>query len=111
MEGDELRTIKAWLKVRPERTGHDHLFLTERGDNFTRQGINYLVAAIGDRAGLPHVNPHMLRHTCGYLLADMQTSPLIIQQLLGHRNAQHTVRYTRISASQFRGLWRRKRKA
>jgi type 1 fimbriae regulatory protein FimB len=46
------------------------VFLSERGP-CTRQMFNYLVAAIGERAGLlMHVHPHMLRHSCGYALAN-----------------------------------------
>lgn len=110
IEGDELRALKAWLRQRPERTGFDHVFLTERQHPFTRQGINYLCATIGQRAGLGHVYPHMLRHTCGHLLADQDTHPRIIQDYLGHRDPANTARYTRISAAKFRGLWRRKGK-
>jgi integrase len=31
----------------------------------TRQAVNYLIAAVGRRAKLGHVHPHMLRHSCG----------------------------------------------
>jgi type 1 fimbriae regulatory protein FimB len=36
----------------------------------------------------------MLRHACGYALADQGADTRLIQDYLGHRNIQHTVRYT-----------------
>jgi type 1 fimbriae regulatory protein FimB len=82
------------------------LFLSERGP-MTRQAINYLVGKIGHRAGLPvHVHPHMLRHSCGYALANKGCDTRLIQDYLGHRNIRHTQLYTRTAAVRFEGLWR-----
>jgi type 1 fimbriae regulatory protein FimB len=108
LDGDELRALRAWFRVR-ERHPSRHLpyvFLSERGP-CTRQMFNYLVAAIGQRAGLlMHVHPHMLRHSCGYALANKGRDTRLIQDYLGHKNVQHTVRYTRTAAVRFDGLWR-----
>jgi type 1 fimbriae regulatory protein FimB len=69
--------------------------------------FNCLVAVIGRRAGLlVHVHPHMLRHSCGDALANQGRDTRLIQDDLGHRNVQHTVRYTRTAAGRFEGLWR-----
>jgi type 1 fimbriae regulatory protein FimB len=69
--------------------------------------FNYLVAAIARRAGLlVHVHPHMLRHSCGYALANRGHDTRLIRDYLGHKNVQHTVRYTRTAAARFEGLWR-----
>lgn len=48
IEGDELRTIRRWLRVRDSHL--PWLLVTERGEQFTRQGIYYLVRRISDRA-------------------------------------------------------------
>jgi type 1 fimbriae regulatory protein FimB len=106
--GDELRALRAWFRVR-ERHPYRHLpyvFLSERGPCM-RQMFNYLVAAIGRRAGLlMPVHPHMLRHSCGYALANKGYDTRLIQDYLGHKNMQHTVRYTRTAKARFDGLWR-----
>ena len=47
----------------------------------------------------------MLRHACGYALADQGADTRLIQDYLGHRNIQHTVRYTELSADRFKGFW------
>ena len=108
IEGDELRSIRAWLKIRENypNSSSNYLFLSERGP-MTRQSINYLVEKTGIRAKLNFkVNPHMLRHSTGYYLANKGCDTRLIQDYLGHRNITHTVRYTRTSAHRFEGLWR-----
>jgi site-specific recombinase XerD len=108
IEGDELRSIRAWLKNRENypNANSNYLFLSERGP-LTRQAVNYLVEQIGKRAKLGFkVNPHMLRHSTGYYLANKGCDTRLIQDYLGHKNITHTVRYTRTSAHRFEGLWR-----
>jgi site-specific recombinase XerD len=108
IEGDELRGIRAWLRERENysNAGSNYLFLSERGP-MTRQSINYLVEQTGKRAKLNFkVNPHMLRHSTGYYLANKGCDTRLIQDYLGHRNITHTVRYTRTAAHRFEGLWR-----
>ena len=66
--GDELRAIKRYLKERDSRL--PWLFLSERGQPMTRQTVSYMITTVAKRAKLPHVHPHMLRHSCGFYLAD-----------------------------------------
>jgi type 1 fimbriae regulatory protein FimB len=106
MQGDTLRAVRGWLRDRAQMRWHDlpWLFISERGP-MSRKAVNYLIAQAGKDAGLPHVHPHMLRHSCGYVLANKGTDTRLIQDYLGHRNIQHTVRYTKIAAKRFEGLW------
>jgi type 1 fimbriae regulatory protein FimB len=105
LQAEELRALKRYLKQRGNAQ-LPWLFLTERGDQFTRSSINYLVAVTGRRAGLGfHVHPHMLRHGCGYALANRGYDLRLIQDYLGHRDPKHTTRYTRTAAGRFAGLW------
>jgi type 1 fimbriae regulatory protein FimB len=103
--GDELRAIKRYLGSRSDAV--PWLFISERGQPLTRQSVNYLMATAATRAGLPPVRPHMLRHSCGYYLANRGYDLRLIQDYLGHRDPRHTVHYTRTAASRFDGLWRR----
>lgn len=108
IEGDELQSIRAWLRERENypNANSNYMFLSERG-MLTRQAINYLVEQIGKRAKLNFkVNPHMLRHSTGYFLANKGYDTRLIQDYLGHKNITHTVRYTRTAAVRFEGLWR-----
>jgi len=87
IQGDVLRAIKRYLATRTDSL--PWLFVPERGTQLTRQAVNYLIACISNDAGLPRVNPHMLRHSCGYYLADKATDLRIMQDYLGHRDQSH----------------------
>jgi type 1 fimbriae regulatory protein FimB/type 1 fimbriae regulatory protein FimE len=50
-------------------------------------------------------HPHMFRHACGFQLANQGTDTRTLQAYLGHRNLQH-VRYTELSPTRFKNLWR-----
>ena len=66
--GDELRAIRRWFAHRDDAL--PWLFVSERKQPLTRQAVNYIVKAAGTRADLGAVNPHMLRHSCGFALAN-----------------------------------------
>ena len=66
------------------RTDPLWLFLSEREQPLTRSSVQYLVGAAGQSAGLQGVHPHMLRHSCGYYLADRGTDLRTMQDYLGH---------------------------
>ena len=102
--GDELRAIKRYLGTRTDRL--PWLFLSERGQPLTRSSVQYLVRVAGESAGLHGVHPHMLRHSCGYYLADKGTDLRTMQDYLGHRDPRHTVHYTRVAGRRFEGLWK-----
>lgn len=103
--GDELRAIKRYMVSRDDKL--PWLFVSERGQPLTRQAVNYLVARAGDDARLGHVHPHMLRHSCGYYLANSGYDMRLIQDYLGHRDPKHTAHYTRVASHRFEGLWKR----
>jgi integrase len=102
--GDELRAIKRYLGLRTDPL--PWLFVSDRRQPLTRQSVNYLVAMAAERAKLPPVNPHMLRHSCGFYLANRGYDLRLIQDYLGHRDPKHTAHYTRVAGSRFEGLWR-----
>src|ERR1041384_8227419 len=87
--GDELRAIKRYLAGRTDRL--PWLFLSERGQPLTRSSVQYLVRVAGEGVGLKNLHPHMLRHSCGYYLADKGTDLRTMQDYLGHRDPRHTV--------------------
>ena len=83
------------------------MFATERGGPFTSDAVNRLIKRIGERAGMPfQVHCHMLRHGCGYALANAGHDTRAIQDWLGHRSIQHTVRYTELAPTRFKDFWR-----
>jgi type 1 fimbriae regulatory protein FimB len=106
MQGEVLRAVRQWLRDRKTMRGESlpWLFISERGP-MSRKAVNYLIAQAGERAGLPHVHPHMLRHTCGYALANKGLDTRLIRDYLGHRNIQHTVICTQTNARRFERVW------
>ena len=66
-----------------------------------------MIERLGAEAGLdfkPH--PHMLRHACGFTLANAGHDTRAVQAYLGHRNIPHTVRYTELAPDRFKDFWR-----
>jgi type 1 fimbriae regulatory protein FimE len=103
LTGDELRALR---KLRSHAPREAYIFLTERGGPLTTSTVRKLTARAGQVAGLPFpVHPHMLRHATGFYLANRGADTRLIQDYLGHRNIQHTVRYTALVPSRFKGLW------
>ncbi len=47
-------------------------------------------------------HPHMLRHACGFALANKGHDTRSLQAYLGHKNIQHTVRYTELSSDRLK---------
>jgi integrase len=108
LDGDEIRALRAWLRQRINSPccNSPLFFLSERGP-MTRQAFNYICAEVGKRARVNiNVYPHMLRHSCGFALANKGCDTRLIQDFLGHRNIRHTQTYTRTAAIRFEGLWR-----
>jgi type 1 fimbriae regulatory protein FimB len=108
LEGDEIRALRAWLRQRIKTPccNSPLVFLSERGP-MTRQGFNYICAEVGKHARLNiKVHPHMLRHSCGFALANKGCDTRLIQDYLGHRNLRNTEIYTRTASVRFEGLWR-----
>jgi integrase len=68
IDGIELRAIKRYLSSRSDSLLW--LFISKRNQPMTRQSVNYIVTRTAKKAKLEHVNPHMLRHSCGYYLAN-----------------------------------------
>ena len=83
-----------------------HVFSSERMAPLSSDGFRKIISRAGKEAKLPFsVHPHMLRHACGYKLAQAGQDTRAIQHYLGHRNIQHTVRYTQLSAERFKDFW------
>jgi len=105
IRGDELRALRQLR--REQDPASPFVFVTERGAPFTTDALNRLVKRLGEKAklGLP-IHAHMLRHACGYALANAGHSVRAIQDYLGHRAIEHTARYTELAPTKFRDFWR-----
>lgn len=104
----EVRTSSRWLAVRAKmKVEGGVLFLSERRTPLNRRTVWHMVRRYGESAALAlPAHPHMLRHACGYELANQGADTRLIQDYLGHRNIQHTVQYTAANPARFEKLWR-----
>jgi integrase len=104
LSGRELRALRR-LK-REQDPASPFIFTSERWAPFTTAGFRKMVARLGVAAGFGFpVHPHMLRHACGYKLANDGVDTRSLQAYLGHKNIQHTVRYTELSPTRFKYFW------
>jgi type 1 fimbriae regulatory protein FimB/type 1 fimbriae regulatory protein FimE len=103
IRGDEMRVLR---QLRRETIG-PYVFTSERGAPFTPDALNRHIKRLGAKTkiGFP-VHAHMLRHACGYALANAGHDTRSIQDYLGHKAIQHTVRYTELSPTKFQNFWR-----
>ena len=70
----------------------------------TVSGFARMIERAGEFDFKPHL--HMLRHAFGFALASKGHDTRALQAYLGHRNIQHTVRYTELSPARFKDFWR-----
>jgi integrase len=103
LEGDELRALRRHRRESPESP---FVFVSERGAPLTAPGFSRMVERAGVEANLGiKVHAHMLRHACGYALANRGTDTRTLQAYLGHKNIQNTTRYAALAPDRFKGLW------
>lgn len=105
IRGDELRALRRLQREQSPKSAF--VFTSERGASFTTAGFARMVERAGVEAGFSFkAHPHMLRHACGYKLANDGHDTRALQAYLGHKNIQHTVRYTELAPSRFKDFWR-----
>lgn len=103
LRSPELRALRQLQRNYPNTP---YIFVSERKAPLSTRSVRQIVARAGQLAGLPFpVHSHQLRHACGYYLAASGQDTRAIQDYLGHRNIQHTVRYTQLSPSRFENFW------
>jgi integrase len=101
---DEIRALR---RLQREQGPTPYAFASESGGPMSPKSFGTLFARLGERAGMAFpVFPHMLRHGCGYALANAGHDTRALQAWLGHKNIQHTVRYTELAPARFKNFWR-----
>ena len=99
VKGDEIRALRKLKRLYPSSP---QVFCNERKNPMTPRGIQQVIKRAGEIAGFEQcIHPHMLRHSCGYYLAEKGFDTRMIQDYLGHRNIQHTVHYTAANSERF----------
>jgi integrase len=105
ISGRELRALRRLQ--REQDPASTFVFTSMRGAPFTTAGFRKMVARLGVEADFDFpVHPHMFRHACGYKLANDGVDTRSLQAYLGHKNIQHTVKYTELAPTRFKDFWK-----
>jgi type 1 fimbriae regulatory protein FimE len=104
VRGPEIRALR---RLQRDYPATPYVFVTERKGPLTASTMRKMLARAGEKSGIDFpVHPHMLRHGCGFKLANDGHDTRSIQHYLGHKNIQHTVRYTELTADRFNAFWK-----
>ncbi len=104
LRGPEIRGLRRLQRDYPETP---YIFVTERKGPLTTSTVRKLITRAGKKAGINFpVHPHMLRHACGFKLANDGHDTRAVQHYLGHKNIQHTVKYTELTSKRFDKFWK-----
>jgi type 1 fimbriae regulatory protein FimB/type 1 fimbriae regulatory protein FimE len=105
IRGDELRALRRLQREQDPKSSY--VFTSERGTPFSTAGFLRMVQRAGEAAKLSFpIHPHMLRHATGFKLANDGVDTRTLQAYLGHKSISNTVRYTELSPTRFKDLWR-----
>src|SRR3954471_18000080 len=104
IRGIELRALRRLQ--REQVPSSPYAFTTKRKTPITAAAFRKQLSRIAIEAEFPFpVHPHMLRHACGFKLANDGRDTRALQEWLGHQNIQHTVRYTELTPKRFKSFW------
>lgn len=83
-----------------------YLFNSQQGKPLSCRYVRRFILEAGIKADLPlSCHPHMMRHACGYYLANKGMDTRAIAEYLGHKSLEHTYRYTAIAPGRFNDFW------
>src|SRR5205823_100366 len=104
IRGTELRALRRLQ--REQRPPSPYAFTTKRKTPITAAAFRKQLSRIAAEAEFPFpVHPHMLRHACGFKLADDGHDTRTSQEWPGHSDIQHTTRYTELTPKRFKGFF------
>jgi type 1 fimbriae regulatory protein FimB/type 1 fimbriae regulatory protein FimE len=105
LTGRELRALRRLQRETESKS--PFIFISERGSPMTVSNFQKLINRACEASKLKiKAHPHMLRHACGFHQANAGRDTRSLQAYLGHKNIQHTVRYTELAPTRFKGWWK-----
>ena len=93
--------------ARPHRNRAGNAVGGVKEERWAEGGYQRIVARAGVAAKFTFlIHSHMLRHACGFKLANDGHDTRAIQAYLGHRSIMSTVRYAALTPSRFKNFWK-----
>jgi site-specific recombinase XerD len=100
-----VRSRPALLAKRKSGWVPREVFLNLRGGPLSRQSAYGIVSAAAERAGVPDVSPHTLRHSFATHLLEGGADVRVVQELLGHSSVTTTQIYTKVTIDRLREVY------
>jgi integrase/recombinase XerC/integrase/recombinase XerD len=92
---DVRKALNDWIDVRPT-TNSNYLFIGQRGERMTTNGIWRIVKKFGQMAGIPNIQVHDLRRTVlTRLLREFKNDYSLVCSISGHKNMKTLMIYTK----------------
>jgi integrase/recombinase XerD len=102
--------IRRYLTARATSSGakkNRALFVSDTGGALSRQEVWRLIVLLGERAGIGHITPHLLRHSFATHLLENGADLRSVQMMLGHSDISTTQIYTHITNERLREIYKR----
>lgn len=86
------RALRKYLTLREPFTldGNEALFISPEGQRLTRNALTHAVKRLGDRAGIPRLHPHLLRHSAAVAAIMNGADQFSLKRILGHSQLSTT---------------------
>jgi len=94
-DAETANAIREYLSTRSDSVSA--LFLSERRQRLSRRAIEYTLSMWCEKLHLPHLHPHLFRHTYATILANGQIESRVLQELMGHSDFNTTNKYFRLT--------------
>lgn len=87
-----LRALRKYLTLR-EKFAHEEtqaLFVSAEGHRLSRDGLGHAIKRLGERAGIPRLHPHLLRHSAAVAAIMNGADQFALKRILGHSQLSTT---------------------
>lgn len=102
MQNDTIKTIRQYKKTSYGQ--FEYVFCTSKGYPIDRFTVAMVLNRLCKYLGWELIYPHILRHSCGYHLANQGLDTRLIQDYLGHSSINSTVVYTKTNPERFKDI-------